>query len=81
MTSVLEAGGVYEQLSGSHEEKVVYINLAPGTTIAPNADDQAFVVDAWIAKEFDLDIPKYLGAAASTVRTEWQSQRRHNTLH
>jgi len=65
--AVLEAGGVYEQLSGSHEEKVVYINLVPETTIAPNADDQAFVVDAWIAGEFDLDIPKYLGAAASTV--------------
>jgi len=65
--AVLEAGGVYEQLSGSHEEKVVYINLVPGTTIAPNADDQAFVVDAWFAGEFDLDIPSYLGAAASTV--------------
>jgi len=65
--AVLEAGGVYEQLSGSHEEKVVYINLVPGTTLAPNANDQAFVVDAWIAGEFDLDIPKYLVAAASTV--------------
>lgn len=65
--AVLEAGGVYEQLSGSHEEKIVYINLVPGTTIAPNAENQAFVVDAWIAGEFDLDIPKYLVAAASTV--------------
>jgi len=66
-TAVLEAGGVYEQLSGSHEEKIVYINLVPGTTIAPNAENQAFVVDAWIAGEFKLDIPKYLVAAASTV--------------
>ena len=37
--AVLEAGGVYEQLSGSHEEKIVYINLVPGTTIAPNAEN------------------------------------------
>mmetsp|Transcript_41902 Transcript_41902/g.98205 ORF Transcript_41902/g.98205 Transcript_41902/m.98205 type:complete len:433 (-) Transcript_41902:273-1571(-) len=65
--AVIEAGGVYEQLSGSHEEKVVYINLVPGTTIAPKADDQAFVVDAWVAGSFDLEIPKYLIAAASTV--------------
>jgi len=65
--AVLEAGGVYEELSGSHEEKVVYINLVPGTTIAPNADNQAFVVDAWITGEFELDVPRYLLAAASTV--------------
>jgi len=67
MAAVIEAGGVYEQLSGSHEEKVVYINLVANTTLAPKADEQAFVVDAWITKDFDLDIPKYLGAAASTV--------------
>jgi len=65
--AVLEAGGVYEELSGAHQEKVVYINLVPGTTLAPDANNQAFVVDAWIAGEFDLDIPKYLTAAASTV--------------
>mmetsp|Transcript_16104 Transcript_16104/g.20038 ORF Transcript_16104/g.20038 Transcript_16104/m.20038 type:complete len:422 (+) Transcript_16104:253-1518(+) len=65
--AVIEAGGVYECLKGSHEEKVVYINLVPGTTLAPNGDDQAFVVDAWVAGTFDLDIPKYLVAAASTV--------------
>jgi len=65
--AVLEAGGVYEELSGSHKEKIVYINLVAGTTIAPNAGNQAFVVDAWIAGDFNLDIPKYLGAAASTV--------------
>jgi len=65
--SVLSAGGVYEELSGSHEEKIVYINLVPGTTLEPVADNQAFVVDAWIAGEFDLDVGKYLGAAASTV--------------
>jgi len=67
MNAVIEAGGVYEQLSGSHQEKVVYINLVPDTTLAPKADDQAFVVDAWMAGRFDLDIVKYLVAAASTV--------------
>ena len=29
--AVIEAGGVYEQLTGSHEEKVVYINFVPDT--------------------------------------------------
>jgi len=65
--AVIEAGGVYEQLSGSHEEKIVYINLVPGTTLAPKADDQAFVVDAWVTGKYNLDVMKYLGAAASTV--------------
>jgi len=65
--AVLLTGGVYEELSGSHKEKIVYINLVPGTTLAPDADNQAFVVDAWIAGEFALYVPNYLGAAASTV--------------
>eukprot|EP00586_Coscinodiscus_wailesii_P015707 CAMPEP_0172498270 /NCGR_PEP_ID=MMETSP1066-20121228/111449_1 /TAXON_ID=671091 /ORGANISM="Coscinodiscus wailesii, Strain CCMP2513" /LENGTH=443 /DNA_ID=CAMNT_0013271487 /DNA_START=26 /DNA_END=1357 /DNA_ORIENTATION=+ len=65
--AVIEAGGVYECLRGSHEEKVVYINLVPGTTLAPDGDDQAFVVDAWVAGKFNLDVPRYLTAAASTV--------------
>jgi len=65
--AVLEAGGVYECLKGNHEEKVVYINFVPDTTIAPNGEDQAFVVDAWITDKFNLDVPKYLVAAASTV--------------
>lgn len=65
--AVLESGGVYEELKGSHEEKVVYINFVPNTTIAPDGDDQAFVVDAWITETFNLDVPKYLIAAASTV--------------
>ena len=65
--AVLEADGVYEKLRGNHEEKVVYLNFVPNTTIAPNGDDQAFVVDAWITGSFNLDVPKYLIATASTV--------------
>mmetsp|Transcript_4567 Transcript_4567/g.6940 ORF Transcript_4567/g.6940 Transcript_4567/m.6940 type:complete len:242 (-) Transcript_4567:191-916(-) len=65
--AILEAGGVYECLAGSHEEKVVYINFVEGTTLAPNGDDQAFVVDAWMTGTYNLDVPKYLVAAASTV--------------
>merc|ERR1712160_178719 len=65
--AVIEAGGVYEQLSGGHQEKIVYINFVPNTTIAPKADDQAFVVDAWIAGVYNLHVVNYLIAAASTV--------------
>lgn len=65
--AVIAAGGVYEHLKGIHEEKVVYINFVEGMTIAPDGDDQAFVVDAWITGKFGLDVPKYLVAAASTV--------------
>jgi hypothetical protein len=65
--AIVSAGGVYEQLKGTHKEKVVYINFVPETTIAPNAMSQAFVVDAWVAGKFNLDVPKYLVAAASTV--------------
>merc|ERR1712176_2619 len=65
--AIIEAGGVYEHLAGSHEEKVVYINFVPDTTIAPNGENQAFVVDAWFSDKFNLDVPKYLISAASTV--------------
>jgi len=65
--AIIEAGGVYETLAGSSEEKVVYINFVPDTTIAPNGDEQAFVVDAWITEKFNLSMAKYLVAAASTV--------------
>ena len=33
----------------------------------PNGDNQKFVVDAWCAKKFKLDIPPYLVTAAATV--------------
>merc|ERR1712157_201646 len=66
-SAIIEAGGVYEHLSGVHEEKVVYINLVPNTTLVPKAGDQRFVVDAWITGVFSLDVVKYLTAAASTV--------------
>jgi hypothetical protein len=63
---VLSADGVYETLEGSHSESKVMINLVPKTTLVPKAD-QRFVVDAWIAGEFDLDVPTYLTLAVETV--------------
>lgn len=65
--AIIEAGGVYEKLAGSHTEKVVMINMVANTTLAPKWDDQRFVVDAWVAGKFNLEVPSYLGAAASTV--------------
>ena len=65
--AVLEAGGVYETLAGSHAESVVMINLVANTTLEPKPDDQRFVVDAWVASRFDLDIVRYLVLAAQTV--------------
>jgi len=65
--AIMESGGVYEVLKGNHEEKVVFINFVPNTTLAPKEGDQRFVVDAWIAGKFNLDVPKYLTTAASTV--------------
>ncbi|MHC4924313.1 MAG: cadmium-containing carbonic anhydrase, partial [Planctomycetota bacterium] len=64
--AVLAAGGAYETLAGVHAESEVMINLVPRTTLEPNAD-QRFVVDAWVAAEFDLDVGRYLGLAAQTV--------------
>jgi hypothetical protein len=64
---VKEAGGVVEMHHGSHAEKIVYINLVPGKTMEPNHDDQRFIVDAWAAGKFNLDVPKYLVTAAATV--------------
>ncbi len=64
--AVLDAGGEYEQLKGDHAESVVMINLVAKTTLEPKAE-QRFVVDAWVASEFDLDVGKYLTLAAQTV--------------
>ena len=61
------AGGVVEMHYGKHEEKVVYINLVPGKTLEPDHNDQRFIVDAWAAGKFRLDVPKYLVTAAATV--------------
>ena len=63
---VLNVGGVYETLKGSHSESVVVINLVPDTTLEPK-EDQRFVVDAWIAGVFGLDVPTYLTLAVETV--------------
>lgn len=65
-SQVLDAGGVYETLEGSHSESKVMINLVPKTTLVPKAD-QRFVVDAWVTGEFDLDVPTYLTLAVETV--------------
>lgn len=65
--AIIEAGGVYEVLDGSHEESVVYINMVADKTLEPKAGDQRFVVDGWMAAKFNLDIVKYLMSAAETV--------------
>ena len=64
--AALEAGGVYEQLTGAHAETEVLINLVPKKTLEPQAD-QRFVVDAWILGEFGIDAGAYLVKAAETV--------------
>ena len=63
---VLNSGGVYETLEGSHSESKVMINLVPNTTLVPKTD-QRFVVDAWITGVFELDVPTYLTLAVETV--------------
>ncbi len=63
---VLSVGGVYETLQGDHSESKVMINLVPKTTLVPKSE-QRFVVDAWIAGEFNLDVPTYLTLAVETV--------------
>ena len=65
--AVMAAGGVYEELAGNHYEVQVVVNLVPGTTLEPTPNDQRFVVDAWVAAQFNLDIPTYLTLAVSTV--------------
>ena len=52
---------------GKHAEKVVYINFVGDKTLEPDHGDQRFIVDAWAAVKFNLDIPKYLVTAAVTV--------------
>ena len=63
---MLGAGSVYETLAGDHSESKVMINLVPKTTLEPK-EDQRFVVDAWIAGQFNLDVPTYLTLVAETV--------------
>ena len=65
--AVKNAGGVIENHYGAHAEKVVYINFVEGMTLEPDHNDQRFIVDAWAAVKFKLDIPKYLVTAAVTV--------------
>lgn len=65
--AVIEAGGVYEQLQGSHAESVVMINLVDRTTLEPK-EQQRFVVDAWVLDQFGIDAGSYLMRAAETVQ-------------
>jgi hypothetical protein len=65
--AVKNSGGVIENHYGAHAEKVVYINFVEGMTLEPDHDDQRFIVDAWAAAKFKLDVPKYLVTAAVTV--------------
>lgn len=65
--AVETAGGKYEMLEDSHYEVQVIVNLVPGTTLEPAPNDQRFVVDAWIAEQFGLDVPTYLTLGVSTV--------------
>lgn len=65
-------GGVYGNVEDKHTEKCVAINFVPNMTLAPTIDKEDgkqkyFIVDAWICEKFNLDVPKYLTMAASTV--------------
>ena len=64
--AVIGAGGVYEELVGAHAESEVVINLVPGKTLEPKAD-QRFVVDGWVTETFSLNVGQYLTLAAQTV--------------
>ncbi len=64
--TVLDSGGEYEWLEGSHEESHTIINLRANTTFEP-AKKQRFVLDAWIAEKFKLPIGEYATLAAATV--------------
>ena len=52
---------------GAHAEKIVYINFVADKTLEPDHNDQRFIVDAWAAGKFNLDVPKFLVTAAATV--------------
>lgn len=66
--AVCDCCGVYEVLHGKHEEDFVAINFVPKTTLEPKvAPDMRFVLDAWVAPEFHLDMVQYLTLAAQTV--------------
>lgn len=65
--AVLTEGGTYERLIGAHDEQEVVINLVDRHTLVPDARSQRFVVDAWVAGAFKLDLVKYLTLAAQTV--------------
>ncbi|MBO6939336.1 MAG: hypothetical protein JJ863_30480 [Deltaproteobacteria bacterium] len=65
--AVLEEKGTYEWLVGGHEETHTIINFRKGWTFEPKPKAQRFVLDAWVADEFKLDLVRYLTLAAETV--------------
>jgi hypothetical protein len=58
----------------------VYINFVEGKTLEPDHDDQRFIVDAWMAAKFKLNVPKYLVTAAVTVEILSTGQRKDGQL-
>lgn len=63
--AAVEAGATYEELKGAHQEEVVMINMVEGKTLEPN--ETRFIVDAWVAGTFNLDLAAYATRAAETV--------------
>lgn len=59
------AGAVYELRVGTHIETQVVFNLAQGTTLRP--DNNNFIVDLWLARDFGLNVDGYLVRTAETV--------------
>eukprot|EP00804_Cyclotella_cryptica_P028952 CCRYP_012364-RA/>CCRYP_012364-RA protein AED:0.03 eAED:0.03 QI:636/0.33/0.5/1/0/0/4/0/300 len=57
--AVKAAGGIIEMQYGSHSEKTLYINLLKR--------DQRFVVDAWVATKFRLNVTKLLADTIAAV--------------
>ena len=77
--AVKAAGGVVENHYGAHAEKVVYINFVADKTLEPDHDDQRFIVDAWAAVGFNLDIAKFLahGGGDGREADQGRAQGRH----
>lgn len=63
---VLEEGGEYVELIGSHEEQFVAVNYVENMTLEP--DGSYFIVDAWAAELFGIDRERMLANAAEVVK-------------
>jgi hypothetical protein len=62
---VTENGGVYIELKGGHEEKVVRVNMVANMTLAP--DGSGFGLDLWVAAKLGIEPDLLLKNAAETV--------------